>query len=195
MHRFVECGEATERVAKWLSEITDDPAALRDAWWPGGLHEVPMSLSETWGAAYLEPPVTEDQVDRFFEGKRMRGIADYIGSSLVPHIVDLKTGRLPPELPPSQIPQLLYYGYVWLKTHPAEPGIYLSIDHWPRYPKGCKPTRIGPDYVAREDVIAWFNANVVEAHRLSHQPDSAKDARPGPHCLYCPSAIHCPASL
>lgn len=194
VHRWVETGEATERVAKWLAEITDDPEALRNEWWPGGLHEVPMTLSETWGAAYLDTPATDEAVDKFFEGKRIRGIADYIGEGLFTHIVDLKTGRHPPATSPAEIPQLLFYAYCWLRAWPEEPGVLVSIDHWPRYPKGQPPTRY-TDYVSQADIRAWFDSALIPAYRLSRKSDAEKDARPGPHCQYCRSAIHCPASL
>lgn len=196
VHRWVETGEATPRVAKWLEEITDDAEGLRQGMWPGGMHEVPVSIASATSldAEYLEPPCEDGTVDSFFTGKLVRGLADWIGTSVVPHIVDIKTGRNPPESPPGELPQLLFYALAWLRCHPDEPGVFLSIDHWPRYPKGQPPTRIGPDYVTREDVETWWREVVLPAYQISQREGAKDDARPGDHCRYCRSAFYCPAN-
>lgn len=191
LHAWKETLEATPRVAKWLTEITDDPVALRNEQWPQGTHEQLLKL-DAEGQAHTKLAGTQEERDEFFDGGFIRGIADWVGGDVIPHIDDLKTGRFPPDTTPGAHPQLLFYAYVWLSLHPSEPGVLLSFTHWPRYPKGLGPTRIGPDYVSSKEVQDWYWTKLIPAHRLAQRPSAKEDARPGPWCMYCRSADFCP---
>lgn len=215
-HKWKETGWApTKRFAKWLTEIKEDPYQLRKRYWPDDDgHEILLKLSVN-GEAWAEKYSTEERRIQFLHDEKheliSRGIADYIGKGLVYHINDLKTGRQPPGLTghynpdthqytiegeaesPDEIPQLLIYSDIWLTLFPAEPGIELSIDHWPRYPKGKPPTRIGPVYTTKKQITEWHHEQLIPAYELSHRPDAKYDQRPGSWCQWCRSAPWCAA--
>jgi hypothetical protein len=100
----------------------------------------------------------------------------------IPWIDDLKTGWRVPEV---VTPQTLFYLLLRCRLAKANEG-YISITHWPR--KSEAPTREGlwrhVTYVALdafedELVGAWVKAT------------RGPEARPGPACVYCPSAGAC----
>jgi hypothetical protein len=193
VHSWKETGlPPTPRVHKWLAEMPRDAEEIRKDFWPGGHHEVLLKLSEDGTPAAL---VEWDETARkaFFKDGMVRGIADHLGLGVVWHLSDLKTGRFPPEDEVDTLEQLLIYADIWLRLWPREPGMLLSIDHWPRYPKGHEPTRYGPKYVEREYVDDWHHTQLIPARRLSEGPHAKDDARPGPWCQYCKSAPFCPA--
>ncbi len=194
VHRFVQTGESTHRVEKWLADITRFPDALREKYWPGGHHEVALRMNED-GSCEMKTSGSDAEREAFLDGALVRGRADWIGESVVPHIVDVKTGRMPPTLRPSETPQLLFYAYCLLWELDEEPGVYLSFDHWPRYPKGVEPVRIGPDYVSRAQLSEWYCNKLLPAQNAAHRPNAVNDARPGAWCQYCRAAFYCPVSI
>jgi hypothetical protein len=194
VHSWKETGIApTPRVDKWLKEIPDYEG-IRGEFWPAGQHEMRLWMAED-GKCDLELGSERPHKDwaKATQGAMIRGIADHLALGPVWHLTDLKTGRFPPDEPPSQIPQLLIYADMWLDVCRKEPGILLSIDHWHRYPKGQPPVRYGPDYLTKAEVQHWHHTRLIPARRLALKPEAKLDQRPGPWCQYCKSALYCAA--
>lgn len=194
VHSWKQTGfPPTKRVADWLTFQAEDPWTLRERVWPGGEHEVMLKFDHNWNVS-AEVYSTEQRFKEFKEGGLIRGVTDWVGPyGPLWRISDLKTGRFEPDDPPSQTPQLLLYGDIWLRLYPHDPGLYLSLDWLPRYPKGVPPKLIGPDYVSKEEVNDWHNTRLIPAYELSKKPKAKYDARPGPWCQYCKCQPWCPA--
>lgn len=146
------------------------------------------------GQVVTEQATTEERRVEFKAGAWLMGVADWIGhDGVVWRIDDLKTGREPPCEQPSDLAQKLWYADCWLDLHRREPGLELTITHWPRYPKGELPTIIGPEYVERDFVKRWHHEKLLPASELARRPGAKDDARPGPWCQYCRCEPYCPA--
>lgn len=190
LHTWKETGKSTPRVHKWLAEITADPESLRAELWPGGQHEVAYKMGEhgTFFGTWLPDETARRAWMR--EGRPViRGIADWVGYDVVPHVNDLKTGRFAPE---PEAPQLLWYGDAVLDFFPRELGVNLSVYHWPRYPKGRLPTK-QTVFMPSDDIKSWHRHRLMPAIEESKKPMAKYDSRPGPWCQFCRSAPWCAA--
>lgn len=117
------------------------------------------------------------------------GTMDYLGSLLGrPWVDDLKTGRYP-SLPTSA--QTVFYSLCADRLAGTPPdGVYTSITHWPRYPVGGKPERVG--IVLEWDDLEDF-ADLLEQTWEKSQA-RIKPLTPGEWCRYCPSRGNCPVA-
>lgn len=180
VHAWKAGEEPTKRVAKWAEE-NYQPGIL-GMLWPGGRHEV-IFLEHEGKVTELSkfPEVRANPWDMYF-------IADWIrDDGFIPHIDDLKTGRLMPES------KTQLFGYAWAFNQVRHfDEVLASYTHWPRYPKGAPPAR-DTRLLSSDEVEAWHNSVVVPARRLAQGPGAASDVRPGQHCRYCNSKPYCPA--
>jgi hypothetical protein len=161
---------------------------------PEGRHEVTMSW-EPSGWITAPALATRDEREAWKAARpetACTGTADYIGTVLGdPWLDDLKTGREVPD-DPLELNQMRYYASYLART--TDRPVLVSLTHWPRYPADGKPRRVwAPRPWTPEDAVTFLNELEdarTRAARSRGLPEA--DARPGPHCFFCPSQHRCP---
>ena len=157
------------------------------ALWPvGGRNEVSFAYAIDTGeviSAELPTKKEEDAWKEAYDSRYVTGTADYLGSLLGrPWVDDLKTGRFPPS--PSSA-QTVFYALCAARLAGSTEGAYVTITHWPRYPVGCRPERVGR-VLTPEDLDDF--ADLLEQRWRA----SPRALNPGEHCRFCPSRTNCP---
>lgn len=174
-------------VADKLSNISP---VWRDQWPVGGAHELRGELD----GDDIQVAACLGKGEKWNE--RPTGIrikADYIGMKLgEPWVDDLKTGRFADE------PTSLQVGAAALlvATLKGAEGVWGSITHWTRYPKGNEPEREWHYYDADALDQVRLRLRTIRADALGPAPTFRKSSdeydNPTNQCLWCSSRKFCP---
>lgn len=217
MHRWKETGEYPKDLPKRrMTAFTDRMAALarhgqsRTSLWPaGGTHEalVAMRTERVRGVVQVEldrhdefPDTPEglEQKKAWFRSHDdfwVTGTMDYSGTRLwVPWVDEFKTKREVPE-DPRDMKQAVFYG-AWLLINSGADWAHVSVSHWPRSPAGGPVMQRFFDPAMSQVEARAFVEGLEDARQASLRSKERgildPDARPGVHCEYCPSQLHCP---
>lgn len=172
----------------WLGMV--DP--FRERMWPGemGRHEQLLAYNCATGRIEVGPyNVTSEEGTKWkdqWDADWVVGTCDWWGSlpSGEPWVDDLKTGWRTPEV---VTPQTLFYLMLKCKVEGWDYG-RVSITHWPKREEA--PSREGLWRQVGPVVLQSFEEDLRLAWRRAvHIPNP--QAKPGPHCQYCPSAGVC----
>lgn len=201
VHAWVETGVVEDsNDGKLLQKRIDKAAVQRETLYPaGGEHEVPLAFNLVTEQAvrYPNPPLPPgvtrkahvDAWKRSFGDEWFTGSVDYVGELLDSWwIDDLKTGR-----------DVTWGKYTWQQTAYAlawskfKYGTYTNgrstITHWPRYPSGRPPNRMGAVLDTEWLKKALDKFRQLRVDILAQRPESLET---GEHCYFCPSSGVCP---
>jgi hypothetical protein len=183
--------------AKALSPDAQDPwltlvEPWRDIMWPAhlGEHEVAVSYDAETGKVLTFRSAAKSERDAWKAAQpdsTVVGECDWFGQlpSGMPWVCDLKTGwRTPPVI----TNQTMFYLLARMKLSPEAHIGQISICHWPK--RAAEPTRDGLWRKVSATALSAFEGQIQQAWRNVQSPRHS--ARPGAHCLYCPSASVCP---
>lgn len=161
-----------------------------------GRHEVAISYDCSTRAIEVYQGVPGEAMDAWKETRGrdcVSGQMDWLGALPTdePWVDDLKTGWKTPEVITAQTS---FYALVAARLAKAD-SCRVSITHWPK--KADEPTREG---LWRQLTMLHLDAFEEQLHRAwlgaiglsKADPDWRGQARPGPHCKYCPSVSVCP---
>lgn len=202
-HLWMETGEVPKEPKNWAKLLTEKiqlSGVNRDELWPArGRFETRIAIycgtDPNMPKAALGDSYDDDWRDKFSE-EYITGEIDYWGEHLLePHIDDLKTGKWLPALDSGQC---LTYGVgVWLLTGEGS-GVYLTLTHWPKYPKAAPPKRTDPQWTSAETLQRHYDALKLGYNRYKKAQEHMLEGRidewawVGDHCHYCKSKDFCP---
>lgn len=189
-HAWVETGETDDETLERKIMLS---GIVREDWWPpSGLHEVTFAIElfDVRAERFTGPRDEADAWKAQFYGnpRYLTGTIDYLNTTGIPWVDDLKTGRWPVPYTKRQI-----HSYVllpWVEEGcPLDARKYRrSITQWPKYPLAELPRRSGLehplttlDLACHLDDLRWSVEN----------PDEANPTEEG--CRFCECRRHCEA--
>lgn len=169
----------------------------RAVWWPGdGKHEVGVAVNTLTGAVDRRtgPGPDIDAWKASQPDEAVVGTADWVGTFFgEPWVDDLKTGKAEYLVPAGASQQLLLYAYA---LSGGAPAVWVSITHWPRYPRDQQPVRTMHRHT-RDDLDSFFRRLVSTRNKVLLNRSLPIDETIGLDastrwCVYCPSRAVCP---
>lgn len=205
VHAWAETGVLPEgKDGAALGKKIDKAGVSRRKLWPEeGEHEITIALDpESLAVKYCDPPAGAadtstarrayaDKWKEGFDDTWIVGSIDF-GMELIgrPWVDDLKTGRLV-SWQDYQAQQTVYAAMYSLWKYGALRETRSTVTHWPRYPVGVAPARMGGTLTVAYLESFMHRLRELRTEILKLKAGGDMRLSYGEHCRFCPSRRGC----